>query len=255
MSSVPVPLVQPAFSRAFRRPHQRLLPIQRDALSVVDGFPAKRVDVIYNGVDTAQFAQQNSDTAARNDLRRQLGLAAGRKYISMIARFHPVKDHESLLRAFHLVCQKRDDTDLLLVGDGELRQEMELLAAELNIEDRVHFWGVRNDVAKILQAIDVFTLTSVSEAASLTLLEAMACSCPVVVTNVGGNPEIIDDGKSGLLVPRQDSQAMADAFLQLLSDPDKARAFGEAARRTVLERFQLSQAVEQYGSLYEELVA
>ena len=157
------------------------------ALSQLDGFPADRVEVIYNGVDTEQFLAPPDTSTART----QLGLDPQRLYVAMIARFHPIKDHESVLRAFQVVCQQRDDADLLLVGDGELRAAMEQLACDLDIRKRVHFWGVRDDVATILQAIDVFTLSSISEAASLTLLEAMACGRPVSVTHVGGNPEIV----------------------------------------------------------------
>lgn len=226
------------------------------ALSSVDGFPADRVEVIYNGVDTAQFNRPAAErTEHQANLRTRLGLSPARKYVAMIARFHPVKDHATLLQAFARVCRTSDDADLLLVGDGESRAQMETLARDLRIDRRVHFWGVRSDVADILQAIDVFTLSSVSEAASLTLLEAMACGCPVVTTRVGGNPELIDDGRTGRLVPRKDPQALAAALLEVLDDPQQARTLGTAARRSVLERFQLQQAVDRYAALYEELAA
>ena len=222
------------------------------ALAKVDGFPGDRVEVIYNGVDTDQFAQRPT-ADKRTALRTKLGLDINRQYVAMIARFHPVKDHESLLRAFQIVCRKRDDADLLLIGDGELRDRLEALVKELDIGDRVQFWGVRHDVPEILRSIDVFTLSSVSEAASLTLLEAMACGCPVVVTEVGGNPEIVADGQTGRLAPRQDPSALAAALNDLLDDPAHARTLGEQARRSILQRFQLQQAVARYESLYAEL--
>ena len=219
------------------------------ALSQLDGFPADRVEVIYNGVDTEQFLAPPDTSTART----QLGLDPQRLYVAMIARFHPIKDHESVLRAFQVVCQQRDDADLLLVGDGELRADMEQLACDLDIRKRVHFWGVRDDVATILQAIDVFTLSSISEAASLTLLEAMACGRPVSVTHVGGNPEIVTDGVTGRLTPRQDPQALGQALLDLLNDAALRERLGSAARQTVLKNFQLDQAIHRYEQLYAEL--
>jgi L-malate glycosyltransferase len=109
---------------------------------------------------------------------------------------------------------------------------------------------VRRDVPEILQAVDVFGLTSVSEAASLTLLEAMAAGRPVVVTDVGGNPEIVRQGIDGFLVPRGDDAATAAAILYLLDRPHEAAAMGEAGRRRVQERYQLQRTIERYYGLY-----
>ncbi|MCA9181674.1 MAG: glycosyltransferase [Planctomycetales bacterium] len=220
-----------------------------EALGELDGFPRDQVAVIYNGIDTSRFAQTLSPAAARE----RLGLSQDRQYVAMIARFHSVKDHATMLRAFRCVVDTRDDTDLLLVGDGQLRADMELLAQELGMAERVQFWGVRDDVATILQAVDVFALSSVSEAASLTLLEAMACGRPAVVTNVGGNPEIVQTEQTGLLAPRGDWRSFGEALLTLLNDPKTARRYGEAGRQLVLSRFRLEQAVDQHAKLYREL--
>ena len=124
---------------------------------------------------------------------------------------------------------------------------------QLGITARVYFLGVRSDVPDILRAVDLFTLTSVSEAASLTLLEAMASGLPVVVTAVGGNPEIVRHEKEGLLVPRGDPQAAAAAFLRLLDDREAAAAMGIAGRARVEERYQLSGTIGRYLELYRRL--
>ncbi len=153
-------------------------------------------------------------------------------YLACVARFHPVKDHATLLRAFAAVAAARDNVDLLLVGDGPLRGELERLTRQLGIQSRVRFLGVRSDVPDLLRAVDLFTLTSVSEAASLTLLEAMASFLPVVVTAVGGNPEIVRHEKEGLLVPRADAPATAAALLRLLGDPVTAGRHGGCWPRT-----------------------
>ena len=146
-----------------------------------------------------------------------------------------------------------DDVDLLLVGDGPLRGELQGLLRQLGMDARVQFLGLRSDVPDILEAVDLFALTSVSEAASLTLLEAMASRLPVVVTAVGGNPEIVRQGKEGFLVPRGNVQAVAAAFLRLLDDPVTATAMGAAGRARVEEHYQLSGTIGCYLELYRRL--
>ena len=218
-------------------------------LGRLDGFSARRIKVIENGIDIDRYRS----AADRATLRQRLRLDPARRYVAAVARFHPVKDHSTLLRAFAVVAAARSDVDLLLVGDGPLRAELTSLAERLGIADRVRFLGVRSDVPDLLQAVDVFTLTSLSEAASLTLLEAMAASLPVVVTDVGGNPEIVRHGKEGLLAPRGDAEKIAAALLYLLSEPATAAAMGEAGRQRVEERYQLSQTIEAYWRLYQQL--
>lgn len=220
-----------------------------DSLHRIDGFPARRVEVIENGIDLSRYYP----AANRNALRRGLGLDPGRRYLACVARFHPVKDHATLLQAFARVAPARKDVDLLLAGDGPLRGELESLVERLGITGRVRFLGVRSDVPELLRAVDGFTLTSVSEAASLTLLEAMASRLPVVVTAVGGNPEIVRDGVEGLLVPRGDVAATAGAFLRLLDDPGAAATMGEAGRARVEERYQLSRTIDAYEQLYQRM--
>lgn len=219
------------------------------ALSRVDGFRGRRIEVIDNGIDLQQY-QANPD---RQAVRRRLGLDPARQYVSCIARFHPVKDHPMLLRAFANVAQACPTADLLLAGEGEGRAKLEALAAELGITQRVKFLGVRKDVPDVLAASDVFALMSVSEAASLTLLEAMATSCPPVVTDVGGNPELVRHGVDGLLVPRGDAQAAAVALVQILSDATYAERLGRSARHRVEEKFLLADTIEKHFDVYRRL--
>ena len=216
------------------------------SLSKVDGFSKARIEVIPNGVDLPRYGRV-TDIAS---LRRHLFLDPSRRYVTMVARLHPVKDHSTLFHAFAEVAPMRPDVDLLIVGDGTLREKLENLAEELGIGGRVQFLGVRNDVASLLAASDVFTLTSVSEAASITLLEAMASGLPVVVTNVGGNPEIVRDGVDGLLAPRGDSHAIAAALLRVLDDGRLAFSMGQSGAERVRTQFRLENTVERYFSLY-----
>ncbi len=213
------------------------------------GFSRKKMTVINNGITLESY----TPAADRGAIRARLKLDPARRYIGNIARFHPVKDQAMLLHAFAGVAAACADVDLLLVGDGSLRGTLTELVRSLGLDSRVHFLGVRSDVPDILQAIDVFALTSLSEAASLTLLEAMAAAVPVVVTAVGGNPELIRHGIDGLHVPRGDAEATARALLQILGDPAAAAVMGSSARQRVVEHYQLDATVAAYIQLYKKL--
>lgn len=216
------------------------------SLAEVDGFGARAMEVIENGIDPERYMARRS----RDQMRRELGLDSGRRCVVCVARFHWVKDHGTLLEAFGRVAATCSDVDLLLVGDGDLRRELEARAAQADLAGRVRFAGVRMDVPKWLAASDVFVLNSISEAASITLLEAMATGLPAVVTDVGGNPDVVRRDVDGLLVPRKDPEAMAAALIALLRDPQRAEAMGQAARARVLEHFRLDRTIERYHERY-----
>lgn len=219
------------------------------ALATNDGFITLPIEVIENGIEWERY-QTHSD---KTTLRAKLGLDTNRKYVACVARFHPIKDHTSMLQGFAQLARQRSDVDLLLIGDGPRRAELQSLVQELGIQDRVQFLGVRSDVADLLQAVDVFALTSLCEAASLTLLEAMAAGLPVVVTDVGGNPEIVRQGKEGLLVPRQDATAIGTALARILSDSNLASRMGLAGKQRVKETYTLERTIERYHQLYQRL--
>ena len=216
------------------------------SLAALDGFGGRRIEVIENGIDLVHYAK----AIDRDALCARLGLDPARRHVICIARFHPVKDHRTLLTAFAEVAAARPDADLLLAGDGPLRADLEARAQGLGIAARVRFLGVRDDVPDLLAAADVFALTSVSEAASITLLEAMGCGVPVVVTDVGGNPDLVRQGVDGILVPRGDAHAAAGAIGALLDDRTRAQAMGQAGRARVGERYQLARTVERYYERY-----
>jgi L-malate glycosyltransferase len=215
-----------------------------DSLAHQDGFSRSRIEVIENGVDLARFTTNSVFPA---------DLDPNRRYVVNVARFHPVKDQVTLLRAFRQVAAEHSDVDLLLVGDGPLRGDLERLAHELNLDRRVHFLGVRHDVAAILHASQVFVLTSVCEGAPLTLLEAMAAGISPVVTAVGGNPEIVRDGIDGYLTPRGNAEAIAEAIEKLLDDSTIRAAMGAAAAQRVREHYAIERTVNRYRALYERL--
>jgi glycosyltransferase involved in cell wall biosynthesis len=215
-----------------------------------DGFAGPRAIVIENGIDVDRYGSPPDASA----MKARLGLDPSRRLVANIARHHPVKDQKSLIEGFRAVAAARPDVDLLMVGDGPLRGELEALAVELGLTGRVHFLGVRDDVPDLLRAADVFALTSLSEAASLTLMEAMASGLPVVVTDVGGNPELVRDGVDGLLVPRGDRRAIGSALLKILDDPALASAMGQAGRTSADRRFRLARTVENYLDLFRQVL-
>jgi L-malate glycosyltransferase len=217
------------------------------SLADMDGFGHRHLVVVPNGIDLTRYSLAiDRDTACRMS-----GIPPERRHVVCIARFHPVKDHETLVAAFATVASARPDTDLLLAGDGTLRAALESQVASLGLRDRVRFLGVRSDVPALLRASEVFALTSLSEAASITVLEAMACARPAVVTAVGGNPDLIREGLDGRLVPRGDRAALAAALLDLLADPAKATAMGQSGRRRVESSFLLEDTVASYAQMYE----
>ena len=215
-------------------------------LSRLDGFSGGRIEVIENGIEVDRYGP----AADRPGLRKRLGLDPDRRYVIHVARHHPVKDQATLIRGFAAAAPDLPGVDLLMVGDGQLRGELERLAVALRVPARVKFLGIRKDIPDLMRAADVFALTSLSEAASLTLMEAMASGLPAVLTDVGGNSEIVRHEKEGLLFPRGDAAGCAAAFRRLFRDPGLAAALGAAGRRRALERYRLDRTVAEYYRLY-----
>jgi len=219
-----------------------------------EGIAASRIEVVYNGVDPARFDPDLADAPDPVDTRASLGLDPSHKVITCVARFHPVKDHPTLVRAFARVAAVVPEARLALVGGGD-KAPLEALVAELGIADRVVFAGVRRDIPAVYAASDLFAMSSKSEGTSVTLLEAMLAERPAVVTDVGGNPEIVDPGVTGLLSPRGDDAAMAENLLTLLGDPERRKAMGARGRRRVLARFTQSQMHQRWLGLLHEAAA
>lgn len=223
------------------------------ALIQNEGFPRSNVQVIYNGIDPDTFMLHNRDQV-RQQMRQELGLAADQPVVLQVARFHPVKDHATSIKAFSHVAEQLPDAVLLLAGDGQDKLVMEQLAKQLGIEKQVRFLGVRTDVPRLMTAADVFVLSSLSEGISVTLLEAMASGVPICTTNVGGNGEIVEHTVTGLLSPRQDAKALGANLVQLLIDAPLRQKFIDASRRKLLAQFSQSQMHEAYTKLYDAMI-
>jgi glycosyltransferase involved in cell wall biosynthesis len=213
--------------------------------------PAATLTTIPNGIDLDRFD-------ARRDvgpLRAALGLPDGVRTVGIVGRLHPAKGHPELFEAVRQLLEGGLRLAVLAVGDGELRGELEGLARRLGLEGAVRFLGRRDDVAELLNVLDVYAMPSRWEGLPISLLEAMAASRPIVASAVGGIPEVITHGETGLLVPPGDPHALAAAVRRLLEAPEEARRMGEAARRAVRARFDVATMARRYEGLYEEVLA
>jgi sugar transferase (PEP-CTERM/EpsH1 system associated) len=212
------------------------------------GIAASKVTRIHNGVDTDRYAPRD-----RRASRAALQLPLDRTVIGTVGRLDPVKDHASLLRAFAALSGRDPDSILVIAGDGPCRDELQALAVSLGLTPRVRFLGVRHDVAAVLPSFDVFVLPSIAEGISNTILEAMAAGLPVIATRVGGNPELVVDGETGRLVPREDPERLAAAIAGYVVDAALRSRHGDQARRRTLEQFSLAAMRDAYARLYVEL--
>lgn len=183
--------------------------------------------VVLNGIPTARYA---AGTEARTAARATLGLSPDAMLIGSVGRLVALKHHRLLLALMPSLAATCPAVELVLVGDGPLRAELEALADSLGIRDRVHVLGARNDVAQLLPALDIFALPSLTEGLSIALLEACAAGLAIVATTVGGNPEIVTDWHTGRLVPPDDGETMRTVLCELLDDPASRKRLGTAAQ-------------------------
>jgi sugar transferase (PEP-CTERM/EpsH1 system associated) len=215
--------------------------------------PMPRIRVLPNGVDTSRFVQRPGEG---EQTRQGLGLGDGSLVIGAVGRLVPIKDHVTLLRAAEILISRGLPVRVLLAGSGpELAKHKEFVARSPRLAGRVVFAGAVSDVAALLNAMDVFVLPSLSEGMSNTLLEAMASSLPVVATRVGGNPELVEDERSGWLFEPRDVMALAAILERAGRDANRRQEIGQAARRRAVEHFSLEGMIETYRSLYVELAS
>jgi glycosyltransferase involved in cell wall biosynthesis len=213
--------------------------------------PEDRVELIWNGAPLSEFAPAGRERALA--ARRALGLPEDAPVIGSIGRLNAQKGHRFLLDAAALLRDRRPDVWTLIVGDGDLMDELRQQAARLGLDDRVVFAGHRSDVPDLLAALDVFCISSLYEGTPLALFEAMAAGRPIVSTAVDGCREILVDESNGLLVPPEDVEALAGALDRVVSDP----ALREALGRQALEdsrRYDVKACVERMEALYQELL-
>ena len=208
--------------------------------------PPRRLHVVMNGIDVRTF--QPGPRSAR--VRSVLGTSPSEVIIGHVARFMPVKNHMLLVNAMARVARMRSNCRLALIGDGVLRPQVEREVAQLGIEDRVAFLGHLTDLPGVYRDLDIAVLSSVSEATSISILEAMASGVPVVATAVGGTPELLAYGQAGLLVPSEDADALAEALVRLVDSVDERRRLGQLARERAVALFSEDAMLDAYEELY-----
>jgi glycosyltransferase involved in cell wall biosynthesis len=210
-----------------------------------DGAPVR---LIYNGVDLDRYDHQEPCCTLRDDY----GMEPGSQIVGVIARLEPEKGHQTLIDAWPIVLRDVPDAYLLIVGEGSERGALERRAAARRVAHRVVFTGRRDDVPAVTAALDVAVLPSRREAQGLSILEAMALSRPVVASDVGGIPEMIDDGVTGLLVPHDNPPALAGAIVRLLTDHAFADTIARAGHDLVHDRFCIELMVKAIEEIYDE---
>ncbi|HEX5471113.1 MAG TPA: glycosyltransferase [Lacipirellulaceae bacterium] len=215
------------------------------------GVEEVRVAIIPNGVDTEQFAPYPDVLA----VRRELGIGPADPVVGIVAALRPEKNHELFLEVARRVANQFPSARFLIIGDGPCRGAVERRANELGVADHTLFLGSRNDVPRLLAAMDVFALTSHIEANPMSILEAMSVGRPVVTTNVGSIHESVEDGRTGFLVPPGEAALFAERVLQLLGNPLTCESMGTAARQAVICRWSSDAMVRGYENLIESVYA
>lgn len=222
----------------------------RNKLSKNKEWARSKIVTIHNGINLQNFDSLLSKYA----LREALGFNKDEILIGNVARLALVKDHSTLINAFEIISKKFVNSKLIIVGEGELRGELEKKTRELCLNSRVYFLGERKDIKELLSIFDIFILSSLSEGISITLLEAMASEKPVIATNVGGNPEIVINEKTGILIPPLRPKSLSEAMEKLIVDKNFALRMGRAAREHARANFDIKIMSEKIKKLYEELL-
>ncbi|RMF94138.1 MAG: glycosyltransferase [Candidatus Schekmanbacteria bacterium] len=204
------------------------------------------IRVLHNGI----IIDEKDYSSEKEKIRRSIGVMEDEVLIGCVARLAYVKNHRCLFRAFKIASDINPKLKLLIVGDGYLKENLLSLREELSLRNKIIFYGETDNVSKVLNALDIFALTSVYEGISITILEAMACGLPVVATKVGGNPDVIEDGKSGILAENGNEKEIAEAFLVLAKNKELRINFGCTGRKIVYERFNFKNTLQEIENIY-----
>jgi L-malate glycosyltransferase len=226
----------------------------RQALIHNEGISARRVEVIYNGVNLDAYSTQPPSLEEIAEARRDMGVGETDFVVIQVARLDHLKDHVTAIETFQRVVAQSPEAKLVLVGEGPERAKIEEAVQRLDLGSSVRMIGLRQDVPRLIRAADLFLLTSISEGIPLTLIEAMAARVPVVSTRVGGVVEVVEENCNGLLAPPGDAPALAERVLQLARNPAIRREFGERGRLRSEAMFSETRMIDQYERLYLDMM-
>lgn len=223
----------------------------KQALITHENLSRKCISVIYNGIEALPPADQQS----LGHLREQLNIAPDTLVLGTIARFDPIKNHLMMLSAFNDCLNKGLQAVLIIVGDGEMRPAIEQRIAELGIADSVRLTGYQPQPAQYLCLMDIFLLSSFSEGTSMTLLEAMSVGKPCVVTDAGGNKEVIANDENGLVVDNDDQAAFTQAIMAIANDEQQYQRFSIDAKNRFSARFSVKAMCDAFDTIYQRLAS
>jgi glycosyltransferase involved in cell wall biosynthesis len=213
--------------------------------------PKQKVRTIHNGIDVAGLCNERESA---EQLKREFDIKPDQVVLLSVGRLQPQKGYAYAIQTAALLRDKGLDFRWFIAGHGELKRELEQLVNEQHLSDRMHFLGIRRDIFRLYSLSNVFVMSSLWEGLPIVLLESMALGLPVVVTEVGGNPEVVQQGINGFLVPPKDPVGLAERILQIVSmsefDLDQ---MGDNNRQTIRERFSIDAVIRQTTSLYESL--
>ena len=225
--------------------------VSRQEYASMIGINTDKISIIYNGVDTSKFNRSNS-----NYLQNELNLPQEALVIGSVARFDPVKNIDGLIHAFAgMSPASREGCRLLLVGDGPERERLEQEAKSLHVRDQVVFAGMSSEVEKFLRLMDLYVQPSHFEGVPNAVLEAMAAGLPVLATNVGGVPEIVQHEKTGLIVPPKDQAALSQAMEHLIANEGLRRTLGSQGAQIAASKFSIQKMVADYEGLFERIIS
>ena len=215
---------------------------------LADGVPAARAVTVHEGIDLGRV-----DAAPAANLHAELWLPHHAPIVGNVAALVPHKGHRHLIEAAAIVMKRLPDARFVIAGEGELREPLERQIKEHNLEKHVFLVGFRPDVLSVHKAFDLFVMSSVTEGLGTSLLDAMGCAKPVIATSAGGMPEVVVDGKTGILVPPRDHEGMADAIVRLLNDERARKAMGAAGETRVREYFSAERMVQDTLAVYRRV--
>lgn len=211
---------------------------------------AGKIEVFHSGMDFSGFEKLDVDVVKK---KSEFSIGPGDYVVGMVGRLEGIKGFEYFIDSAKIVLSSIQNTKFLIVGDGSLRSSLMERSRRLGIEDKVIFTGWREDMPQIISILDVLVLASLNEAVGRVLLEAGVAGKPTVATAVGGIPEIVKDGETGILVPPRDPEGIAGAVTGLLKDAEKRRAMGRAAKEWIKSNFNEEKMVSEIGNIYKEL--
>lgn len=222
----------------------------RQRLVRYEGLNPRRIDVVYNGI----HSPERISPELRSRLRTELGFAADEFVVGTVGRLDPIKNLPMLVDSIADVAATHSKVRGLIVGGGAEFGEIAARAASLDIGNRIHMTGFRDDARELVQCLDLFVLSSYSEGTSIALLEAMATGVPVAVTDVGGNPEVVLDKTTGRVLPCGDVASLSQAIVEALDQPELRARRAAAASVRYSENFSFDGMIRQYRDIYDEML-